>query len=195
MKGSSNRWTNGVRYLAVAMLLALCACGKAASSQAGSGQSSAYEESRPISLALVGYNYTNRYIDTFSVNSQGGGNLYISSPTSGGGGTVCCVRYWPGAGEYKVKVRWQSGACYYRVRASDSDEVYKRLHSFYKETEVNVTDHAGTRGRYMEVHFYPNGTVQAAVTADASMPRLSLSKEREDNSRYPRCPNDEKPGQ
>ncbi len=195
MNGLLNGWTRGMRFLAMAMLLALCACGKAVSSQAPPGQRAMPEEPRSISLALVGYNYTNRYIDSFSVDDQGGGNLYISSPTSGGGGTVCCVQYWPGAEEYKVKVRWQSGACYYQVRASDSDEVYQRLHPYFKEAEVNVADQEGQRSRYMEVHFYPDGKVQVAATAEPSRPRLSLSEDRKDKTRYPRCPNDEKPGQ
>ena len=184
-----------MRLAAVFLLSASCACQKAVSSQAGAGQRPADEEPASLSLALVGYNYTNRYIDTFSVDGQGGGNLYVSSPTSGGGGTVCCVAYWPGEKLYKIKVRWQSGACYYRARSRTSDEVYTRLHSFFKEAEVAVSDKAGSRGQYMEVHFYPDGSVQAAVTAEASMPRLSLSKDRKDDSKYPRCPNDEKPAQ
>jgi hypothetical protein len=35
--------------------------------------------------------------------------------------------------------------------------------------------------------------VKAAVTGSTSPPRLLLRKEREDNSKYPRCPNDKKP--
>ncbi|AKI99144.1 Hypothetical protein AA314_00771 [Archangium gephyra] len=40
----------------------------------------------PISLEINGFNYTDLYIDNFSVNGNSGGNLYVSSPTSGGGG-------------------------------------------------------------------------------------------------------------
>lgn len=182
------------RYFTIALLIMLCGCGKAVSS-ADPGMQIINEPPPPraMSLALVGYNYTNRYIDSFSVDDQGGGNLYISSMQSGGGGTVCCVKYWPGEKTYKVKVRWQSGACYYRMHASDSDTVYQRLHPFFKEKEVEVIDLAENRPEYMEVHFYPDGLIQVAVTANPSMPRLALSKEREDNSKYPRCPDDEQP--
>jgi hypothetical protein len=182
-------------YAAMLFFLALCACTKAVKSQATPSGSSVYKEPRPVSLALVGYNYTNRYINEFSVGGRGGGNLYVSSPTSGGGGTACCAKHWPGVKGYKVTVRWQSGACYYRVRASDSDDVYQTLHSYYKEAEVAVDDRAGERARYMEVHFYPDGSVQVTATEQPSAPQVALSKAREDRTRYPRCPNDEKPGQ
>lgn len=186
----------GARCIAITLLITLCGCGKAVSST-NSGIHTIDEPPPPraVSLSIVGYNYTNRYIDSFSIDDQGGGNLYISSEQSGGGGTVCCVKYWPGEKIYKVKVRWQSGACYYRTHASDSDEVYQRLFSFFKETEVAVTDQAADHPEYMEAHFYPDGSVQVAVTSNPSMPRLALPKEREDNSKYPRCPNDEEPQQ
>lgn len=183
------------QFTAVALSLALCACSKAVQSQATSGGLPVYKEPRSISLALVGYNYTNRYINEFSVGGRGGGNLYVSSPTSGGGGTACCGKFWPGVKGYKVKVRWQSGACYYRVRASDSDNVYETLYSYFKEAEVEVDDRAGERARYMEVHFYPDGSVQVAATEQPSAPRLILEDSRADRTKYPRCPNDEKPGQ
>lgn len=178
-----------------ALLSTLCACSNGASSQTGSSGLPVYQERGPISLSLVGYNYTDRYINEFSVSGRGGGNLYVSSPTSGGGGTTCCAKHWPGLKERKVKVRWQSGACYYRVRASDSDRVYETLHSFYKEAQVVVDDRAGERARYMEVHFYPDGSVQLAATEQPSMPRLALDESRADRTRYPRCPNGDKPGQ
>lgn len=189
-----HRLGRSARYFTITLVIMLGGCGKAVSST-GPGLQTINEPPPPraVSLALVGYNYTNRYIDSFSVDGRGGGNLYISSVQSGGGGTVCCVKYWPGEKTYKVKVRWQSGACYYHMRASDSHAMYRRLHPFFKEKDVEVIDRAGNRPEYMEVHFYPDGLVQVAVTANPSMPRLALSKEREDNSKYPRCPNDEKP--
>ncbi|MCD2518437.1 DUF3304 domain-containing protein [Massilia sp. G4R7] len=177
------------------LLLALFACSKAVSSQGGPGALPVFNEPRQVSLSLVGYNYTNRYINEFSVGGEGGGNLYVSSPAGGGGGTVCCAKYWPGVKGYKVKVRWQTGACYYKVRASDSHEVHQRLFPFFKEAEVEVDERATDRARYMEVHFYPDGSVQVAATEHPSPPRLVLDREREDKTRYPRCPNDDKPGQ
>ena len=35
--------------------------------------------SESVSLTLHGYNYTNRYIDSYSINGQGGGNLFLST--------------------------------------------------------------------------------------------------------------------
>jgi hypothetical protein len=179
------------RYVALAALCMVCACGRAANSPDTPGVRKAYAQ--PVSLGLVGYNYTNRHIDSFTVNGHGGGNLYVSSPTSGGGGTACCVAYRPGTALNTVTVRWQSGACYYHVRGTSSDEVYDTYHQFYKEAEVTVADDIPAEAKYMEVHFYPDGSVKAAVTGSASPPRILLRKAREDNSTYPRCPGDRKP--
>ena len=171
-------------------LVFLFACSKAAPTRLEPEGKPVYVEAVP--LAIVGYNYTNRYIDSFSVNGQGGGNLYVSSAHGGGGGTVCCVQYRPGTRLNTVTVRWQSGACYYR-EVSSSNEVFYSLHSFFKEQEVVVADSVPPKAAYLEVHFYPDGSVQAAVTAQASAPRLALDKAREDKSKYPRCPNEEQP--
>jgi hypothetical protein len=184
--------TEATRYLAMTTLMILCACGQAVTSEDPAGAAKIDE---PASLALEGYNYTNRYIDSFTVDGHGGGNVYLSSSTSGGGGTVCCVPYWPGTKANVVTVRWQSGACLYHKRSSTSDEIYERLHTFYTEQKVAVVENNKAPSKYMEVHFYPDGTVQAAVTASASPPRLLLSKDRKDNSKYPQCPNDAKPAE
>jgi len=179
------------RFLAMTVLVTLCACGQAANPPDTSGVRKPYAE--PVSLDVVGYNYTNRYIDSFTVDGQGGGNLYVSSATSGGGGDVCCTEYRPGTRLNTVTVRWQSGACYYHEKSPTSTQIYDTLYAFYKEKEVTVEDDIPPKASYMEVHFYPDGSVRAAVTGSESKPRLSLSKEREDNSKYPRCANDKKP--
>ncbi len=171
-------------WLAAASIGLLSACGHLATAQRHSGE---------ISLSLAGYNYTNRYIDSFSVDGQGGGNIYVSSPTSGGGGTVCCVSYFPRAPQQTVRVRWTSGGCYFSEKSSLSDEMVETLHSFYKEEDVPVEVLAKDNAQHMEVHFYLDGTIKAAITAGISPPRMMLDKRREDRSRYPRSPADRKP--
>ncbi len=71
----------------------------------------------------------------------------------------------------------------------------RRTHSYFKEVEVQVHVDPKTveRPQYLEVHFYPDGHVEAAVTEHESPPRLILNKDREDNSPYPRCPNGKQP--
>lgn len=66
-------------------------CGLLQSCALDRGLTSAVEPAKPggpryVSLTIEGYNYTDDYIDQFTVNGQGGGNLYLSTPTSGGGG-------------------------------------------------------------------------------------------------------------
>ncbi|MBN8471406.1 DUF3304 domain-containing protein [Corallococcus exiguus] len=51
---------------------------------------------KPISMEINGYNYTDLAIDSFEVNGQGGGDLSVSSTTSGGGKGTCCLGLSPG---------------------------------------------------------------------------------------------------
>lgn len=153
------------------------------------------KSSKPVMLAITGYNYTNRHIAFFSVNGQGGGNLYVSSRTSGGGSTACCVRYKPGTKVRKLNVEWQSGGCYYSEKSTISDEVSDTLHYFTIRREVGVDPYIPADPHVMEVHFYPDGSIQAAITSQESLPRLKIDEARADKSLYPRCPNDQKPAE
>lgn len=146
-----------------------------------------------IQLTLHGYNYTDRYIDQYSVNGSGGGNLFVSGPGSSGGGSVCCVRHVQGTVRRVVTIKWQSDACYYSEKSKFSLKKVDQLHSFYKQTDVVVDPKVPENPQYFEVHFYPDGHVEAAITDAVSRSRLPLPKDREDNSEFPRCPNDQKP--
>lgn len=149
----------------------------------------------PVMLAITGYNYTSQHIESFSVNGQGGGNVFVSTATSGGGGSVCCIRYRPGRPVTKVKVRWQSGGCYYQERSPASKEVYDMVYPYFKEREVVVDSDIPVDPQVLEIHFYPDGSLKAAISAGVSLPRLRLDPAREDKSDYPRCPNEKKPQQ
>lgn len=143
-------------------------------------------------LTLYGYNYTNTYIDSYSVNGQGGGNLYISGPGSGGGGSVCCVTYTAGYIN-KVTVRWQVGGCMFDEGRDKKGKMAQQIYHFYKEAEVTVEPKVPDDPHYFEVHIYPDEHVEAIITETTSMPRLDLKEDREINSNYQRCPNGEKP--
>nr|WP_308612966.1 DUF3304 domain-containing protein [Massilia eburnea] len=144
-------------------------------------------------LTIVGYNYTSRYIDEFSVDGQGGGNLHVSGPNGGGGGLACCAAFWPAVKKATVTVRWQSDACRYLDSVDDDGTKHWLHHSWYKEREVPVTVHVNGEPAYMEIHIYPDDRVEAIVTDAISEPRLKLNKEREDRTEYSRCQNDKEP--
>lgn len=146
-----------------------------------------------IELTLTGYNYTNRYIDQFDVDGQGGGNIGVSGPNSAGSGSMCCVSYRSGAKARKVKIRWQADACTFLDYVDGKGVKHHRAHSYFKEIEVQIDPNIPDFPRYFEVHFYPDGHVAAAITEHASRSRLTLSKDREDNSDFPRCPDDTEP--
>lgn len=147
-----------------------------------------------VSLSLTGYNYTNRYIDDFSFDGLGGGNLFVSGPNGGGGGSVCCVRYVVGADAWTADIRWQVDACTYGERTFSDGTKHHDIHRIYKEAKVKIDPRIPANPKYLEVHFYPDGHVEAAMTQESSAPRLALSKDREDKSQFKQCPNDREPG-
>lgn len=153
------------------------------------------DSSKVFKLTLVGYNYTNRYIDDYSVNGTSGANLDVSGPGGGGGKTICCgIAYVPSnLVKQTVKVRWQSAGCVFSTKSTISGEVFDTIHHFFKEAEVELDTQGAHNPKYLEIHIYPDGTVKAAVTDEESAPRLLLDEARKDRSHYPRCQNDKDP--
>src|SRR5690606_20834629 len=113
---------------------------------------------------------TDRYIDQFSVDGSGGGNVNKSHGDSGGGGTYCCIGYNP---KYPLpitmKVEWMFG---YEVdehgEISISDE--------YHETTAVVGGPVPERPRFLETHFMPDGSVRLMITGERSQPLLQIDR-------------------
>jgi hypothetical protein len=111
-------------------------------------------------LTIYGYNYTDLYIDSFSVNGQGGGDLAVSNHGGGGGGHVCCVGLNPRSKPpIPVTIKW---------RRDDS--------SIWCEQEVMLEGPIPPEPHYFEVHFYPDGHVEVGVTEHASLSRLDMER-------------------
>lgn len=145
-------------------------------------------------LGLVGFNYTDRYINNYSINGAGGGNVQISLSDSGGSGQTCCVKVWKKHIEpFYVLVRWQVDGCKYVVRDPKTGATEEVKHFYYKEAEVAVQDIAKDNAGFIETHFYPDGSVKVLLTEAESDPLLLLDEKRADKSSFPRCKNDEKP--
>ncbi len=182
--------------LLVCMLVlpTLAAC---KNSQIGSDASAAKaisEKIEAINLTITGYNYTDRYINDFSVDGNSGGNIYVSSPSGGGGGSTCCTTYVSGEKAWKIRVEWQVGGCTYDNSVNDDGNLVYSIHPYYKEVEVQIDPKIPNDPKYLEVHFYPDGHIEAAVTENKSAPRLLLDKSRENKvSRLVRCPNGRPP--
>ena len=159
--------------------------------------SPAHNASASESLLLQGYNYTDHYIASFSVNGQGGGNIFESSPTSGGSGSVCCVT-WRLTSKLpaRIKVRWVSGYCMYS-ETNQYGRTRDRRRSIWTEQDAFITEAVTSKPRALEVHFYRDGRIEAAVTEGDSPPRLSLPREENRNrpgvsQEFPRCNDDPK---
>jgi hypothetical protein len=111
----------------------------------------------PISLEINGFNYTDLYIYSFEVNGHGGGNVFVSTPTSGGGGSVCCVSWWPDPKEpMPLKIKWT------------------RDRKRWCEKEVLVTGPVPANPRHLGVHFFSDGRIEAEVTEDYPEVKLRL---------------------
>jgi hypothetical protein len=109
-------------------------------------------------LGIAGYNYTDSYLDTFSVNGAGGGNVYVSTLTSGGGSVTCCASIPDDMTlPITVEISWRR----------DGDAPY------CKQT-VLLDGPVANEPNYLEVHFYQDGTIQLAITDYPSPPRVKL---------------------
>lgn len=128
------------------------------------------EKSETVMLGIVGYNYTDRYIDRFSVGGAGGGNVYKSTLTAGGGGTSCCIGYNPDRPlPITMDVEWMFG--YQRGpdgRITVPDE--------YHEATAVLDGPVPADPGYLEVHFMPDGTVQLRITTFTSPPLIRIDR-------------------
>lgn len=162
-------------------------------------EKSAVEESRSPpprgstkNLAVVGYNYTNRYISQFRIDGASGGDVNVSSETGGGGGISCCEHTVIGVPPGMSEVTWAVGACTYDNHPDRDGTNLFHIHHFFKTVKVKVQNKP-ENPNYAEVHFYPDGHVEVTYTETMSDPRLSLSRDREDRSDYPVCPDNKEP--
>lgn len=147
-----------------------------------------------MTLDLIGYNYTDHHIEDYFIDTQNGGIITISSPTSGGSGAVCCINLSPGeSGAIFVLVRWQIAGCTYTETDPITGKTEELHHYLYKEEYVKATRPAGAKPNYLEAHFYPNGSVQVQITEEMSLPRLKLSEDRVKNLKFPKCSNEQRP--
>ena len=153
----------------------------------------ASNKSDVVSLTITGYNYTDRYINDFFVGSASGGNVFVSSPNGGGGSSFCCATYVIGATKWKPLIRWQVGGCTFNTRKDSYGDVFFDIHHFYRELETTLDPKIPDNPKYLEVHFYPDGHVETAITELPSRPRLLLSADREDKSPYKVCQNNKEP--
>ncbi len=158
MQRHSERNAPMKRMLSAAVAaLALTAC-----------QKSPQEE--PKMLGITGYNYTDRYIDGFSVNGQGGSNVLLSDDSDGGGKTTCCIVWRPGTAlPVAMFVEWTYG-----IEGNlQTGEVYREPETHRVEAELKGP--VPQNPTIFVVHFYPNNTVQLEVAEDYPKPRLRRS--------------------
>lgn len=149
---------------------------------------------QPKGLLIQGYNYTNYYIDSFTVNGAGGGNIFVSSPTTGGGKSVCCYSFNP-AGSEKVTIRWAASYCMYST-TNEFGGTHHWRKSLFHEVQVPVERIQTQEPTALEVHFFPDGHVEAAVTSGYSPPRLKLPMTADEkrpgvSNNFPPCSDDQ----
>ena len=128
-----------------------------------------------LMLGITGYNYTNRYIDRFSVNGQGGTNL--RAQTNGSGEACCIVLRADQELPVKVYVEWTYGI----EGDLQTGQVFRQPET--RHAEVDLTGPIPKDPTIFAVHFYPDNTVQVEVAADYPKPRLKRSELAQGSSR------------
>ena len=138
----------------------LAATPTAAAIPSGAASASAAPQSSQLrySLGIVGYNYTDLYINYFIVNGTNGFNLGVSNEDSGGGKTACCFGWTPATKLPKpITVEW----------SRDGGNRWCRK-------KVMLDAPVPAEPTTLEVHFYPDGHIEVAITDQYSSPRLKL---------------------
>ena len=101
------------------------------------------------SVTVIGYNYTERPIYTFSVNGVGGSNIFV-----GGGGAKmsCCTEITVGQ---PVEIKW--------LYDTTEKQYLAGLREEKRSTTVIVPPPTVPEAEYLEVHFYPDHHVELAL--------------------------------
>ncbi len=122
-------------------------------------------------LTIIGYNYTQRNISSFSVN-YAGGDLVEAGGVSG---SVCCGSWVEGDPRpTRFKVEWVTTVC---VDPEDPSQPPVWLKTYRKERRsewVNFQGPVPAKPHYLEAHFFPDGKVEIAITEQSSEPRLRV---------------------
>ncbi|WP_162600681.1 DUF3304 domain-containing protein [Paraburkholderia sp. C35] len=123
----------------------------------------------------MGYDYTDRALLGFSVNGMSGGNVLLSTSTAGGGKYACCVRLDP-----TIQTPFDIDVGYIREALVEypSERIIKPADQDIVRAHVRVTGPVAEKPAYPEVHFFPDGHIEASLSGkDGPSPtRLRLSR-------------------
>lgn len=118
-------------------------------------------------LGITGYNYTDRYIDGFSVNGQGGTNM---SAHTNGSGEACCIVWRPSTAlPVPMLVEWTYGY----EKDFDTGQLLREAETH--RAEVELKGPIPKNPTIFVVHFHPDNTVQLEVAEDYPRPQPKRS--------------------
>ena len=100
------------------------------------------------SVTVIGYNYTERPIYTFSVNGVGASNLFAKQKY-GGGKDSCCIDITVGQ---PVEIKW--------LYDTTEKQYLAGLREENRRTTVIVPPPTVPEAEYLEVHFFPDHHVE-----------------------------------
>jgi len=121
-------------------------------------------KAEPKMLGITGYNYTDRYIDGFSVNGQGGTNM---GAHTNGSGEACCIVWRPGTAlPVMMRVEWTYGERWNHIKGQKLQDAESH------HAEVELKGPISKQPAILVVHFYPDNTVEVEVAEDYPEPRI-----------------------
>jgi Protein of unknown function (DUF3304) len=139
--------------------------GDAAAAKAGGAAAAAAVIPKDLSLGIVPYNYSKRYVAFFDINGAGGGNIGLGG---GGGGTVCCARFFKGAPlPMIVEVRYTDE--FKEVMIDDGFGSMKpTIERIWKDTQLTFNGPVPANPEYAEVVFNADGSIKLYLTETRS---------------------------
>lgn len=115
------------------------------------------------SVTVVGYNYTERPILTFSVNGAGGGNIFVNG---GGASFSCCGEVTIGK---PAEINW--------IYSATAKQYEAGLRKEHHTTTVITPPPEVPEAEYLEVHFYPDHHVELALVKFPGKRRMPKIRE------------------
>nr|WP_227789697.1 MULTISPECIES: DUF3304 domain-containing protein [unclassified Burkholderia] len=109
---------------------------------------------------VIGYNFTDRSIYSFTIDGFGAGNVRAHKP-GGGGGTVCCMEVPREKKTWHIKLQYEL-----------TQEQYKNnLPNDVFETDIVIPPLPDKHGGYIEFYFLPERKIDARWAISPTDPR------------------------
>ncbi|MFA5985008.1 MAG: DUF3304 domain-containing protein [Methylococcaceae bacterium] len=117
------------------------------------------------SMNVIGHNYTDRPIFSFTIGDTGGGNVEVTDSKGWGGGMTCCLNLE--RGQKDVKVEWEPSFTKAQFDKLPPEQ-QENIPIEKREKTVSIPENLDLMTSYVGVHFLKNGNVKLNFTTNST---------------------------